>query len=186
MNARRSKNQLLNVLKVATELVKRTIPPLKKEITERDNRTPLLLPIKNFKSSCLTAELEGLQRDISHIDDKRQVIARAVANIERDHPPQRDDNDKRGFAHFVDRRNIMFCPPGKNRHAFARPTMGHPETCLLSGRRRFGAPYDRAFHYDCSKGAGILKDVFFGCHEGASVHEGMPHLNIAPNDFVRP
>ncbi len=185
-SVRRSKNQLLNQLKVATEHAKKGIPPIKKEVTERDNRTPLLLPIKNFKSNCLVAELEVLQTDLLHVSDKQQVIGRVIRNIENEHPRQRDDTERYGHSYFVDHRNIMFRPPGKDRHAFARPQSGHPETCLLSGRRRLGAPYDRAFHYDCTRGTGALKDLFFGCHEDPSVHEGTPHLNIAPNDFVRP
>lgn len=180
---RQSKNELLKRLKEATEEAKKAIPPLKKELTERDNRTPLLLPLKNFDSKRLVDQINDLQDSLAREGDKSGVIRRAVKVLEYHHPMQTPERGFRKF--FVDERKVEFRPPGSARHAFARVQSTHPETCLLAARRRLGAPYDHAFHYDCQKGSGNIRELFFGCHEERSMREGDPHLNIAPNDFVR-
>lgn len=183
MTIRQSKNKLIEALKLGSDETKKAIPSLKKEITERDNRTPLLLPIKNFVSTQLVKEIQILQNRLIDVEDKPKVVTNAVRVLERYHPMQAPERGFRRF--FVDDRNVQFHPPGTNRHAFARAEGGHPETCLLSGRRRLGAPYDRTFHYDCQKGAGNIRELFYGCHEDRTMKEGDPHLNIAPNDNVR-
>lgn len=185
-NIRRSKNKLLNLFQYATRRAKDTIVALKKELTERDSHTPLLLPVRNFYSGCLVDELDRLQRELPNSGNKVQAISESVKRIEQVHPRQRiADGYVKGGSFFLDSRNIRFKPPGRDRHGYARSGESHPEFCLLSSRRRLGAPYDRVFHYDCTRGSGVLKDHFFGCHEELSLREGNPHLNIAPNDFVR-
>ncbi len=181
---RQSKNRLLNQLQVATNRAKKAIPALKKELTERDSRTPLLLPVRNFHSKCLVPELWQLQEDLISANDKSIAIENRVQEIQKKHPLSRDVDSSRS-SFFEDDRRIRFNPPGRERHAFARPKDGHLEQCLIAGRRRLGAPYDHAFHYDCTKDAVILRDHFFGCHEKSTEWVGKPHLNIAPNDFVR-
>jgi hypothetical protein len=178
-----TKNYLVELLRNATTEIKNAIPPLKKEITEHDSRTPLLLPIKNFESDILIPQLRGLQVALLMEHDKILAVDTAIKGIAGGHPltKQLDNPQKRCF---VDDRKIEFHPPGSARHAFARPNNEHPASCLLSGRRRLGAPYDHAFHYDCIKGK-QLTGQFWGCHEDRSTHVGKPHLNIAPNDYVR-
>lgn len=183
---RQSTNQLLNKLRVATQHAKDAIPCVRKEIVEQDSRTPLLLPINNFRSKSLVSELEALQSELANHKDKQRAIVKRVQSIEQKHPRQRDDSGREKRSFFVDERRVEFRPPGRDRHAFARNQEGHPNRCLLSGRRRLGAPYDIAFHYDCTRGEDVLKGEFFGCHEPPSMHKGAPHLNIAPNDYVRP
>lgn len=180
---RECKNNLIELLNAATKHAKKAIPVLKKEVTERDNTTPLLLPIKNFESKLLVPELRRLQEALYREPDKAAVIAAAISSLERTHPRKRSDSSRRPC--FFDNRDIQFHPPGSARHAFARGGDAHPDSCLVSGRRRLGAPYDRAFHYDCIKGNEPLRASFWGCHSGCAVREGKPHLNVAPNDFVR-
>src|SRR6266508_502977 len=180
MTVRRSKNVLIQALRLASDEAKKAIPPLKKEITERDNRTPLLLPIKNFHSKQLAAEISALQEVLFDAEDKPQAVILTVRELERCHPMQTPDRGHRRF--FIDDRKVQFRPPGTNRHAFARAEGGHPETCLLSGRRRLGAPFDHAFHYDCQKGTGNIRELFYGCNEGRSMREGNPNLNMEPTD----
>jgi hypothetical protein len=179
---RRSQNDLVQSLRRSTDEVRRALPPLKKEVLERHNRTPLLLPIKNFHSRFLAPEIRGLQEALRAEKDKAGTIRRTVGILEQRCPLQRDGGKYRRF--FIDDRNVEFEPPGRVRHAFARPQSGHPFSCLLGGRRRLGAPYDRAFHYDCTKGRGNIRELFYGCHEPQVMREA-EHLNIAPNDFVR-
>lgn len=178
-----SKNVLVSAFKEAVAKVTRSILALRKELTERDNRTPLLLPVKNFHSKALVIELESLQQKLASESERLVAVAESVNSIEQRHPPRRGDYSNRRF--YVDDRNVEFHPPGSARHAFARTQLGHQVSCLLSGRRRLGVPYDPVFHYDCVKGRGAIREYFFGCHEDARVREGHPHLNVAPNDFVR-
>lgn len=185
MTMRQSKNELITLLREATEQVRKAIPPLKKEIRERDARTPLLLPLKNFHSDLLVDEIKNLQEALVDEDDKLNVIVETVRTLERHHPLQAPTKGYRKF--FLDERNVQFRPPGTagSRHGFARGHGRHPETCLLSGRRRLGAPYDPVFHYDCQKGTGNIHELFYGCHEEQAMLEGDPHLNVSPNDHVR-
>lgn len=178
-----SKNNLIEMLHHATNNVKNSIPIVKKEITEHDSKTPLLLPIKNFCSDHLVPELRQLQGILPDAPDKIGTLKNSIRNFERHHP--RTPVGTYVKPCFVDSKKIEFHPPGSARHAFARSTNEHPETCFLSGRRRLGAPYDHAFHYDCMSGNGKLRGVFWGCHGGQSAYAGNPHLNVAPNDFVR-
>lgn len=180
---RTSKNELVELLKATTDDVKKTIPVVKKELQERDSVTPLLLPVKNFSSKTLKESLLALQNSLVRSPEKSSEISNAIHAIVSAHPRQKIGSARR--ACFVDDKKVEFHPPGSARHAFARGSGDHPDSCFLSGRRRLGAPYDHAFHYDCKRGGGNLRGEFWGCHHESSITEGHPHLNIAPNDFVR-
>jgi len=178
----KSKNDLVVGLKHATNQARDALRLLAKELRERDAKTPLLLPVKNFTSAHLAKTLLELQSAVVNAADKDLAIKYAVESLESTHPPAKDLK-----RYFVDDRKVEFRPPGSHRarHGLARVVAGHNPSCLLSGRRRLGAPYDRAFHYDCLRGDRSLVDDFFGCHDGPSRWKGNPHINIAPNDFVR-
>jgi hypothetical protein len=176
------KNKFVEVLRRATTDARNSITVIKKEITEHDSRTPLLLPIRNFESKCLVPQLKDLQVALSSGQDKVSIVKNVIKHIENRHPLTQTDRSPRRC--FVDCRDIEFHPPGSARHAFARNYDQHPYSCFLSGRRRLGAPYDRAFHYDCIRG-NLIGGNFWGCHEEPSYRVGSPHLNIAPNDYVR-
>jgi hypothetical protein len=172
------------LLRVAVDTIRKSIPVLKKELSEQDNRTPWLLPKRNFKSAALLPKLAEIQQRIGSGEVASDVLGQAKKDFIQKHPFQRVDGNPR--ACFVDGRGVEFHAPGKDRHGFARPgPEKHPLMCLVAGRRRLGAPYDRAFHYDCARGAGRLIGHFASCHAPPSRIEGDPHLNIAPNDFVR-
>jgi hypothetical protein len=183
---RQSGNRLVECLRSASKLARAILGPLKKELTERSNKTPFLLPPRNFKSKTFVNTLQQLQEALVSSPDKTGTIREFAKMVERDHPLKQDDPRNPWF--FVDDRNVRFRAPGRDRHAFARPDYAgdHSYACLLSGRRRLGAPFDPAFHYDCTKAQEKLKAPFHMCHgEDESEMEGDPHLNIAPNDFVR-
>ncbi len=180
----RSANMLIQLMERASNLAREVIPEVTKELAEHDNTTPWLLPVKNFQSKALRPTFERVHQELISLDDRRGTLGRAKASFARLHPPQRIGTRDRSC--FVDEKGVEFHPPGKDRHAFARNTFdAHPPVCLLSGRRRFGAPYDRAFHYDCERGPRPLKGDFYSCHEPLERKVGSPHLNIAPNDYVR-
>jgi len=180
----KSANDLAEKLRNSCDLAKQILLELKKELTEKDSSTPWLLPLKNFHSGVLPNQLRNLQNTLLSTTDYRATLRAASSAFLQTHP-LRKVNAKPQRC-FVDDRGIEFAPPGRARHAFARgSTAGHPKICLLAGRRRLGAPYDRAFHYDCTHGNRRVSGQFHGCHEPASKRVGNPHLNIAPNDFVR-
>lgn len=182
---RASKNLLIPLLTQATAKARAALRALKDEINARASSSPLLLPLRNFASKQLAPTLEELARNLPVSQDPAKLLSEHVAQFRHTHPPQRINGRNRDC--FVDDDRVEFHPPGSDRHGFARAGGNHQPHCLLSGTRRLGAPYDRLFHFDCSKGnRGNLSGEFFGCHDIAkATWEGKPHLNIAPNDFVR-
>lgn len=180
----RSANELLLALRAAVQTARSAIPSLKKELAEHDNRTPWLLPVRNFRSTVLIQQLDMLQIALCAGGSPREILDKARGAFEHAHPPQKIGKAVRRC--FVDNHDVEFHPPGRARHAFARARFDdHPPSCLVAGRRRLGSPYDRAFHYDCSRGQSPLKGQFSSCHSDPENRAGNPHLNIAPNDFVR-
>ncbi len=184
----KSKNELFQLLLQATMRARMAIKMLHNEVTERRNRTPLLLPVKNFRSATLRNRLQSLQLNLAMAQTEAAItenIQKIVDLLKNDHPLKRIDNTK--MPCFLDDRKIEFHSPGSALHGLHRSSEEHPVGCLLGSYRRLGAPFHAAFHYDCKKGMrGNLKDLFCSCHEESeSTFEGKPHLNIAPNDFVR-
>lgn len=181
----KSLNELNASFREAVILARDVIPSLKKELIEQDNRTPWLLPPKNFRSDALIRGLKSVHEALRAREDALGALRVLRQSFEHSHPPQRIGTRERRC--FVDNAGIEFHPPGSARHAFARGNFGdHPPMCLVSGRRRLGSPYHRAFHYDCSRGEGVLEAELWGCHTSRTWRTGNPHINIAPNDFVRP
>lgn len=178
-----STNSLLRELQTVSAQVKAALRLIADEVRYRDNRTPLLLPVRNFSSRQLSEELKKVQRALTGVVDKAAALQSSVRRIEACHPRQKISGKPRPV--FVDENGIEFTPPGSMRHGFARPNTEHPQSCFIAGRRRLGAPYDSAFHYDCTKGGRVLSAQLFGCHEDRRLCTGTPHLNIAPNDHVR-
>ncbi len=178
-----SGNALVSILRDRVQAAKTALKTLTKEVRDRSNRTPLLLPVRNFHSKILVEMLQTIQRDTPGSPSPDSFLRDVMADFENAHRAEHADDH---LYQFRDDRSIAFKAPGRACHAFARPSWAHPDTCILSGRRRLGAPYNRAFHYDCLKKQGHpLKGAFFGCHEASAERCGDPHLNIAPNDFVR-
>lgn len=172
------KNQLVQKFKATVDLGKSIIPAIKREVQSDANSTPLLLPLRNFKSIGLADLLSSVADGVVSTGDRRAAIKELTADFKR-----RYFTDRR----FEDDRGIAFKSPGNARHAFARPGASgqHRHSCLLAGHERLGAPYDRSFHYDCTKGDRPLSGRFSNCHDVEAAYAGRPHLNIAPNDYVR-
>jgi hypothetical protein len=166
---RTSRNQLLELLKTATKKTRLALIELRGAM-QNPGHTPLLLPTRNFESDALVTTLRELQAEIISATDKAERIRAAVHRLEQRHPPAAP----RRF--FIDDRNIEFRPPGsvRGRHGFIRPDEKHPPICILAGRRRMGAPFDKQFHYDCQRGE-KLTGHFFGCHSDPSHQVGDPH-----------
>ena len=152
------------------------------ERTNVHNVTPLLLPIRNFRSGALTAMLSKLYHEVGVHPDPRQLLEQEVGKFLAAHPRVRPPNSQ--MSCFSDGA-LFFKSPGNNRHGFYRHTNkgGHVSECLLNARSRLGGTYDYTFHYDCTQVRGSLASRYPNCHGG----DGQPkptHVNIAPNDYV--
>ena len=178
-----SKNILFDILKQKVIKTKVSLNEIKMELTERVNKTPILLPLKNFSSAVLVDSIKHLYSTIIDAEDKKSAIRETVQTIIFSHPPRRING--RSNTCLVDDRNIEYHSPGKSLHGISRASAGHLKECLIAGKIRLGAPFSPGFHYDCIRGTAYLSGMFWGCHEAQSIKNGRPHLNIAPNDHIR-
>lgn len=181
---RASKNELIPLLAEATKTARVSLRGLRHEVESNANSTPFLLPVLNFSSKLLVPTLQALHSDLALGNVMpRDAIAQRAAEFHRKHDFKY--NDEANAKCYTDDEKIHFKPPGSDRHGFARSGGKHLERCLLSGRRRLGAPYDKCFHYDCTKGArGNTKANLHSCHDLKTCWEGNPNINVAPNDNV--
>ena len=179
-----SSNELIGKLRDAVLHARNVARLLKRELGEQDQRTPWLLPPKNFASKVYESLLVQVHEQMRFGGMLKDDLQCASNEFKRHHPAQKLGRNNR--ACFVDNRKIEFHPPGNARHAYARVNYAdHPRSCLLNGRRRLGYPYDRAFHFDCQSGDGKLVAEMYNCHADRERFHGRPHLNVAPNDNVR-
>jgi hypothetical protein len=185
---RDNQNILIRAFADATRKVKRVLPHIHKELTERANRTPLLLPLKNFDGDEISNLLASIHAEALIADNPTMAIRAIVRDFERRFPSELDTSRKPPQTRFTNRQNIRFRAPGKDRHGSAHPeTAGHPDHCILAAFKRLGAPYDPNFHYDCTHlNQSRLSAQLHNCHRPRGwITSTKRHLNIAPNDAVR-
>ncbi len=147
-----------------------------------NNLTPLLLPIRNFRSDVLRSVLQDLFIHLGNSTDPRRSLEEARERILRAHPwVTPSDSRQRCLSDGV----LHFKSPGSARHGKARfQGLGeHWITCHLNGKCRLGATYVGNFHYDCVPARGALKRTYGNCHNVSTAAKGT-HVNIAPNDFI--
>ena len=182
-------NQRNNVLNDLVERGKRTIERSQKllsaiaeEVTNRDNRTCLLLPPKNFGKGMGRVRqcVNGAALDGVEIEE----FNKRVKAVENTLPKQKKGNRR----YFVGAKGLIFESPTKAgpRHGQV-PDWGskcHDASCIVRGKIRFGISYDQNFHYDCDLPKGRGRS-FPSCHGVKKLERGRGHANIAPNDNVR-
>lgn len=180
---RKAANGLIREGKRAIGKARRLLSTIAEEVTNRDNRTCLLLPPKNFGSGI--AAVFDCVRDASLAGDEREEFKNRLHDVARSLRMQRNG----GREYFVGRSGFVFRSPGKAgaRHGLApdwKSPGGHDASCVIRGRLRFGASYDPEFHYDCD-----IPDVgdrnFPSCHGTKRISRKRAHANIAPNDNIR-
>ena len=66
--------------------LRRRVPPIHDEVTSRANSTPILLPIRNFKSGHLADMLRLLEADILGSVNGKVLVARHLKEFGRHHP----------------------------------------------------------------------------------------------------
>ena len=176
-------NDLVREARRAVKRARELLAVIGEEMTNRDNKTCLLLPDRNFgKDFRAVLDWVGNAAKARAASDEFKRKLRYVA---QSLSTERIGNHK----YFVGRRGLTFRSPGKarGRHALApgwEPAEGHNSSCVIRGRLRFGTSYDPTFHYDCN----IPKDGnlnFPSCHGTKSVPGKRSHVNIAPNDNIR-
>jgi len=145
-------------------------------------RTPLLLPLKNFQSDYLFQATKSLAKTLGETDEPEQLFQEVRTQLENVHPRV---GGRKQQKYYVDSSGVRFCMPGRHLHGIARPSEGHPVSCFLNGLLRLGGAIKDGFHYDCTKGGQPLTGTRQNCHGELGPYTGRPHLNIAPNDFIR-
>lgn len=185
-------NRIADGLRSITPSLVRAVNAMNMELDTRLNRTPLLLPVRNFAGQGVAEAICRLSRELPLEKHPSEAIAAACKAIEARYP---FGKAKSGEGRcFTDDRRIEFRLPGRANHGMAASAdPPHNAGCFLNGGYRLGGLYKPGFHYDCRnprstgkrKHARHLKGTFSDCHDDEKPYTGDPHLNIAPNDFVR-
>lgn len=161
---------------------KKLLNVVSEEITNRDNRTCLLLPRKSFGKDInvvfeyvRNSALKKIQSD-NFRDDLRR-FAKQLPKVRV---------DRREY--FRGKNGIVFKSLSKSgmRHALAPvwKDSAHNASCVIRARLRFGASYAPDFHYDCD----IPKHsdlIFSNCHDAQVRIGNREYVNISPNDNIR-
>ena len=176
-------NELVRKGKRALRHAQSLLSVIDEEVTNRDNRTCLLLPPKNFGRDI--RRVFECVRNASLTDDAREVFRKRLRSVTRSLRTERIG----GREYFVGKGGLVFKSPGKAgaRHGLTPDWRdpNHAPSCVRSpGRIRFGASYDPKFHYDCDI-PGDGNRYFPSCHGTGSVSRNRAHVNIAPNDNIR-
>lgn len=168
-------NSLVKDARRAIQHGKRMLLAINEEVTNRDNKTCLLLPPKTFGK---------------HAKNVAKLVHDAVrcrASIKEFTDGIKDIQIPRHDRYYKGDGDVVFKTPSKggSRHGLAPGwDQGHPDSCVIASRLRFGTPYDPRFHYDCQLPKGHRRK-FPGCHTIATMPRGRAYANIAPNDAVR-
>lgn len=183
-------NQLVDHVRRAAPSVIAAIKATKTEAASRASRSPMLLPRRNFASPDLDRLLENLSLHLANSAQPAVSLRGYCEDFEARHGYARIPSQRHQRC-FTNDRRIEFRAPGRALHGVARieyVSAGHSFPCFLNGRLRLGAPLTEGFHYDCHNGLdpkGSLSGMFPTCHEESREFRGRPHLNIAPNDYIR-
>ena len=171
-------------LAVAAEDIRSRIAVVR-DVLSGNNFSPLLLPLRNFRSVQLSDGIRHLFDALGSTDNVRAELDGLENTLSRRHP-RRNMQDANRTAYFEDDRSLRFKSPGKDKHAMARrQAEQHSSSCFIGARARLGGPISHAFHYDCDYERGGLDRIYPNCH-GVDVElPRATHANIAPNDYVR-
>jgi hypothetical protein len=153
-----------------------------------ENLTPLLLPLRNFRSNVLKPQIEKLFYGLGTVENLRAELDKAKQAILARHPLQRLQGRGEHKSFFQDDRDLRFKSPGRNRHGMARLVdrgHGHEPRCLINSRVRLGGPFDALFHYDCDYEHGGVNPSYPNCHGAGTAPAVSTHVNIAPSDAIR-
>lgn len=180
---RMAANGLIREGKRALGKARKLLSIIAEEVSNRDNRTCLLLPPKNFGNGIDV--VFDCVRDASLAGDESGEFKNRLRAVSRLLRTQRRGSRE----YFVGRRGLVFRSRGKAgaRHGLApdwKSLGDHDASCVIRGRLRFGASYDPEFHYDCDIPDAGNRD-FPSCHGTKRLPRKRTHVNVAPNDNIR-
>ena len=175
--------KLVKRCKRAIDRARSHLSVIAEELSNRENRTCLLLPPRNFGKE-MRKVYRCVDRAISSGLDA-EAFQKSICSVE-DRLKSRRMDQKRCF---VGKNDIVFGSPPKAgaRHGEV-PDWGdksHDISCILRGRIRFGVSYGRTFHYDCALPSRKRVKRLPSCHGKARLQGAGNHVNVAPNDNVR-
>ena len=159
----------------------RDVYPKVSDKTQVANISPLLLPLRNFRSGALTNMLKELYDRLGKHDSPGDLIGEVVNRFKTLHPPVKPPD---GAQHCYTDGNLYFKSPGRNRHGFFRNAgkNAHSDECILRARSRLGGSIPYTLHYDCTPLRQLAK-AYPNCHcEDTPPKE--KHVNIGPSDFI--
>ena len=175
-------NYLTREAKLAFQHARLMLSVIEEEVTNRENRTCLLLPQKNFGADInrVFTCIHDAAVARPTIDEFKKRLRRTSQSLRTAPQGQR--------KYFEGKGKLVFVSPPKAaaRHGLAVlwNAPDHTASCVIRGRLRFGAPFDPKFHYDCQMPKNISR-TFPTCHGIKKLKSDRKHVNIAPNDYVR-
>lgn len=184
---RQQENAALNLFASEVEdaaVTLRSVARIVSDFTSVANLTPLLLPLKNFRSQALRTMIENLYSGLVDAKDPKEMIKSSIKKFFYTHPRTYYGSEDR---HCFSDEYLYFRSPGKDRHGFFRnaPDSRHSLACLLNARSRIGGRYSSTFHYDCVAVTGVLATHYANCHDEQTAPNDAKNVNVAPNDFIR-
>jgi hypothetical protein len=181
---RKALTTYVSSLAAAAEEIRSRIAVVR-DVLSGNNFSPLLLPLRNFRSAQLSEGIRHLFDALGTTDNVRAALEGLENTLSRRHP-RRNMQDANRTAYFEDDRSLRFKSPGKDKHAMARRQgEQHSSSCFIGARTRLGGPIGHAFHYDCDYERGGLDRIYTNCHGADVALPRVTHANIAPNDYVR-
>jgi hypothetical protein len=150
------------------------------------NFSPLLLPLRNFRSTVVRPQIDALFGALGTAANPRELLDQASQAIIAAHPIQLSGIGKKRTRYYQDTGRLRFSAPGSNRHGMAwLAGEGHRSTCHINGRVRLGGPFDSQFHYDCAYARGNIDRNYPNCHAQDTPPAEALYVNIAPSDYIR-
>jgi hypothetical protein len=179
--ARSIANLVFQALQSAANRGRSSVKAMTVEAKEWMNRTPLLLPLRNFDSKALRPELAHLFQELPDAQAPGDLLSATRKRIEKYHPRI---GSKKSQKYYVDDRGVRFKMPGRHMHGVAHRAEGHQTQCFLNGLLRLGGRIVEGFHYDCSVEGKRMRGSRSNCHDANEDVDG-DYVNIASNDFLR-
>ena len=159
----------------------REVYPQVSDRTQVSNLSPLLLPLRNFRSHALEVMLRELYNELGIHEAPSALLQEKVDRFKAVHPPTRPPG---GSQHCYTDGNLFFKSPGRHRHGFFRNSgkSNHADECILRARSRLGGSIPYTMHYDCTPQRHLAK-AYPNCHCEATSPKDT-HVNIGPSDFI--
>jgi len=181
---RRAANTLTQSINGSMPILRKTAAAVSRELAAGRNRTPILLPMRNFSSPSWQEGFMRLATELGNHGDAENRLLTFRKSIARDYWRRIGST---GRSHFVDDRGVVFqTPAASHYHAIAHLNDGSHTDCFLRGNLRMGSRYPASFHFDCRfEMGGDFLGVLPSCHGQPVGVDGRPYLNIAPNDHIR-